>query len=92
MRRGAVCTSCGAGVVREVEFLKALQVSLMTQRRGGGPFGLAGGGPGKPGRNLLRRVGSALDEALGGLAQFDVQPGDVLTIHTPGGGGYGRSG
>jgi 5-oxoprolinase (ATP-hydrolysing) len=79
----------GAGVVREVEFLQPLQVSLMTQRRRQGPFGLAGASPGEPGRNTLRRAGSASDEALGALAQFDVQPRDVLTIHTPGGGGYG---
>ncbi|MGB4678336.1 MAG: hydantoinase B/oxoprolinase family protein, partial [Aggregatilineales bacterium] len=60
-------------------------------------YGLAGGGPGQPGENRLRRAdGSANggangdEEVLPGKASFDVQPGDVLCIGTPGGGGWGE--
>ena len=45
--------------------------------------------PGKPGRNLLIRAGEA--NPLPGKASLDAEPGDVLRIETPGGGGHGRS-
>ena len=79
----------GDGVIRRLEFLRRLEVSLLTQRRGPfAPYGVAGGQPGALGRNTLRRAdGTALD--LGGSAQFSVEPGDVLVIETPGGGGWG---
>jgi len=84
--------SGGDGIVRRVEFLRPLQVSMLSQRRGAHvPFGLNGGAAGQPGRNTLRRAGSTQDEDLGGCFQITVQPGDVLTIETPGGGGYGAS-
>jgi 5-oxoprolinase (ATP-hydrolysing) len=81
----------GDGIVRRLEFLRPLKVSMLSQRRGPyAPFGLDGGSPGQLGRNTLRRVGSGVDEDLGGCFQIDVQPGDVLTIETPGGGGWGN--
>ena len=43
----------GDGIVREVEFLASLDVSLVTQRRSRAPYGLRGGAPGEPGRNVL---------------------------------------
>jgi 5-oxoprolinase (ATP-hydrolysing) len=49
---------------------------------------LAGGSPGALGRNTLVRADGRGKE-LGGLAQFKAQAGDVLSIETPGGGGYG---
>jgi 5-oxoprolinase (ATP-hydrolysing) len=79
----------GDGAVRELEFLRPLHASLVTQRRGVfAPYGLAGGEPGAVGRNTLRRA-DGRTEALQAAAQFDVGPGDVLIIETPGGGGYG---
>lgn len=78
----------GDGITREIEFLKPLQLSLLSQRRTVPPFGLAGGHPAKPGQNRLRRAGATNEQDLGPLAQIDVNPNDVLTVHTPGGGGY----
>ncbi|MGQ0635219.1 MAG: hydantoinase B/oxoprolinase family protein [Planctomycetaceae bacterium] len=81
----------GDGVVRKFEFLKALRVSLLSERRGPyAPFGLNGGPPGMLGKNTLQRAGRDEIVDLGGKAQLDVQPGDVLTIATPGGGAFGR--
>ncbi len=81
----------GDGVVREIEFLKPLRVSLLTQRRGTcQPFGLEGGLPGAPGRNLLQRASTAEQVELPGCIEIDVMPGDVLTVETPGGGGFGN--
>ena len=80
----------GDGVVREMEFLTELEVSILSQRRARGPYGLAGGEPGAPGRNLLKRAGSTDIEELPHITNVTVGPGDRLTIETPGGGGYGE--
>ncbi len=55
----------GDGVVRRIEFLRPLSVSLLTQRRGpAAPFGLAGGKPGALGRNTLTHADGRV-ESLG---------------------------
>jgi 5-oxoprolinase (ATP-hydrolysing) len=79
----------GAGVIRRLEFLRPLEVSMLSQRRGPYPsYGIAGGAPGALGRNTLARSGGPIEQ-LPGLAHIHVQPGDILTIETPGGGGWG---
>ena len=80
----------GDGTVRELEFLRPLTVSLITERRGPHPpYGAHGGEAGALGRNrLIRADGTTLD--LPGIIQLAVEPGDVLMIETPGGGGFGR--
>jgi 5-oxoprolinase (ATP-hydrolysing) len=82
----------GDGVVRKIEFLRPLAVSLLTQRRGPyAPYGLAGGEPGALGHNtLVRRDGTT--EHLPALAQYSAATGDMLIIETPGGGGWGAPG
>jgi 5-oxoprolinase (ATP-hydrolysing) len=86
---GAGKTRGGDGVIRRIEFLAPLEVSILSQRRGPyPPFGLNGGSPGALGRNTLVRADGTVEE-LSARALVKVQPGDVLTIETPGGGGYG---
>ena len=77
----------GDGVVRELEFLKAVDVSLLTSRRNCQPFGLAGGAAGRAGENELVRASGARFP-LAGIASFHAHPGDRLVIRTPGGGGW----
>jgi len=80
----------GDGVVREIEFLQPMRLSLLANRRRERPFGLAGGGPGAPGRDtVIRRDGSS--EVLDPAAEVEVTTGDRIRIETPGGGGYGRA-
>ena len=80
----------GDGVVRQIEFLEPLQVSMLSQRRGEFlPFGLAGGASGAVGRNLFRRAGEHEWTDLGGSFAVQAEPGDVLQIETPGGGAWG---
>ena len=80
----------GDGIVREIEFLKPLKVSMLSERRGPfAPFGLNGGTPGQLGRNTLASRERERPEDLGGKFAIDMQPGDVLLIETPGGGGCG---
>jgi N-methylhydantoinase B len=75
----------GDGVVRELRVLEPCRLSLLTQRRGRAPQGAEGGESGAPGRNLLN------GEQLPPLVSRDLEPGDVVTIETPGGGGFGAA-
>jgi N-methylhydantoinase B/oxoprolinase/acetone carboxylase alpha subunit len=77
----------GDGIIRELELLAPSQVSLLSDRRKRGPYGLRGGQPGRAGRNSLIRDGKVLPVA--GKASFEARAGDILRIETPGGGGYG---
>jgi 5-oxoprolinase (ATP-hydrolysing) len=81
----------GDGCRRELEFLAPLQVSILSQRRTTRPFGCAGGEDGASGRNTLYRGGERGGQGMdvGGVATFEVEPGDRLVIETPGGGGWG---
>jgi N-methylhydantoinase B/oxoprolinase/acetone carboxylase alpha subunit len=79
----------GDGIVREFEFLTRADVTILSDRRTRGPYGLSGGAAGRPGRNTLLRAGRKI--AVPGKARFEVKPGDVLRIESPGGGGYGKS-
>jgi 5-oxoprolinase (ATP-hydrolysing) len=73
----------GDGVIREIEFLAPLSVSLIAERRARPPYGAQGGAPGRTGEDTLDGV------PIAGRTSFRVRPGQVLKIATPGGGGYG---
>ena len=77
----------GDGIVRELQVLTDCQVTLLCERRKFPPYGLDGGEPGKTGQNLLLRGGE--ESPLPGKGSMDLQTGDVLSIRTPGGGGFG---
>jgi 5-oxoprolinase (ATP-hydrolysing) len=80
----------GNGVRRSLEFLKPVKLSLLTQRRGPyAPYGVAGGEPGQLGRNSITRADGSV-ERLPAQVQIDAEAGDVLTVETPGGGGWGQ--
>lgn len=78
----------GDGARRELLFLEPVQLSLLTQHRSAGPFGVAGGAPGEPGRQWLLR-GDGRREQLTASDAKDLESGDRLLIETPGGGGWG---
>ncbi|KAJ2121013.1 hypothetical protein GGH12_005697 [Coemansia sp. RSA 1822] len=83
----------GNGCIRDIEFLEAMNVSLLTERRVFQPPGLDGGGNGACGLNLWERHFEHKNKQvlnLGGKNSVFVQPGDHIVIMTPGGGGYGR--
>jgi len=87
---GAGAHRGGDGLVREIEFHAAAQVTLLTERRTTPPYGLAGGESGAPGLNQVIRRGRTM--ALPGKVSFAVVPGDRVRVSTPGGGGWGRAG
>lgn len=87
----------GDGIVRTYEFLAPASVTLLTERRSIAPWGLSGGMPGATANNLLAPVAgsSALRShrapvKLPSKTHVAVNPGDHLTLETPGGGGWGK--
>jgi len=74
----------GDGLIRELEFLTPMRISVVSERRTVPPYGMRGGGSGAPGMNLLN--GKPLEHRV----SMDVSPGDILRIETPGGGAWGR--
>ncbi|CAJ2510615.1 Uu.00g062400.m01.CDS01 [Anthostomella pinea] len=82
----------GDGTIREIEAKIPLKFSILSDRRVYRPYGMAGGQPGKCGRNyafkfneegVLERIN------LGGKAVVNLNPGEIMQINTPGGGGWG---
>jgi N-methylhydantoinase B len=74
----------GDGVIRAITVLEPCEMSILSDRRRHPPRGADGGRPGKPGSNRLN------GRKLGPKARARLEPGDTITIQTPGGGGYGR--
>ncbi|HYD81832.1 MAG TPA: hydantoinase B/oxoprolinase family protein [Paucimonas sp.] len=79
----------GNGGVRRIRFLQAMTASILSNNRLHPPFGMAGGAPGKEGRNYVVRRDGRID-ALTHVDKTLMGPGDVFVVETPGGGGYGR--
>ncbi len=75
----------GNGIVREIEFLQPLHVSMLSQRRGTNrPYGLQAGKPGRAGNNFIGGISQT-----NGCFAIQAASGTVLRIETPGGGGCG---
>jgi 5-oxoprolinase (ATP-hydrolysing) len=85
---GSGRTRGGDGMIRQIQALQRLDVSLITSRRTRAPFGLEGGQDGKPGENWLIRC-SGERVPLPSSAQITIECGDSILIETPGGGGFG---
>ena len=82
---GAGAHSGGNGVIRSYQALSDCTATLLTERRTIAPPGARGGQAGKAGLNSLNGV------ALPAKTRVTMRAGDVLTIETPGGGGYGST-
>jgi N-methylhydantoinase B len=78
----------GDGLVREIELLADAEVTVLSERRSTGPYGLAGGAAGRPGKNLL--IGKGGRALQPGTFSAQLKSGTRLRIETPGGGGFGR--
>jgi N-methylhydantoinase B len=75
----------GDGIERSVKVLEPASLSLLTDRRRHSPRGVEGGESGKVGQNLLN------GEELPPKTSRELEEGDVVTVRTPGGGGYGHA-
>lgn len=75
----------GDGLVRAIRVLEPASLSLISDRRRHAPQGADGGGEGAPGENYVN------EDRLGPKASRDLEAKDLVTVCTPGGGGYGSS-
>lgn len=75
----------GEGLTREYEFLAPAQVTVLSERRRHQPWGLLNGSDAQCGENLLNQ------KPLQAKQSIEVNFGDVVCIHTAGGGGYGST-
>jgi 5-oxoprolinase (ATP-hydrolysing) len=80
----------GNGGERRVRFLEPMTAAILANNRTNRPHGMAGGEPGKPGRNWVERTDGTREE-FGHVCKVEMNAGDVFVIQTPGGGGYGRA-
>ncbi|HET7841077.1 MAG TPA: hydantoinase B/oxoprolinase family protein [Terriglobia bacterium] len=80
----------GDGIVREIELLTDVRGSILSDRRRFGPYGLAGGKSGRPGKNLLKLSRARKQISLPSKTAFEAPAGSVLRIESPGGGGWGK--
>lgn len=79
---GAGAQSGGMGLVRSVQVLEECTLSLLTERRQHPPQGAAGGSAGQVGINQVNEV------EVPGKSTSHLKAGDIVTIYTPGGGGW----
>lgn len=82
--------SGGDGVIRTLEFLDVVSLTMLTQHRVIAPYGMEGGEPGKKGAQWLRLPGED-DREMPGCFSLEVPAGAVLRIETPGGGAWGKT-
>ena len=85
---GAGRNAGGDGALRRIRFLEPMEAALLSTRRSHAPRGIAGGAGAKPGLSRLIGTGGAVRE-LSGCFSIRVEPGDIVEIQTPGGGGFG---
>ncbi|MBT8396539.1 MAG: hydantoinase B/oxoprolinase family protein, partial [Gemmatimonadetes bacterium] len=78
----------GDGLRRDIQLLTPGRVTLLTERRLQGPRGAAGGKPGAVGENVLIRQGA--EESIPGKVTFDAMEDDIISVRSPGGGGWGE--
>ena len=79
----------GDGVIREIETLAPARMSLLSDRRKRGPYGLAGGDNGRPGTAAIIRDGRK--RKIGSKGSWELEAGDRVRIESPGGGGFGKA-
>jgi len=80
----------GDGLIREVEMLTDVQVTLLAERRKFRPYGSQGGEDGAQGQAWIVRAGSTEKLVLPGKCSRRLSKGDLLHLETPGGGGWGE--
>jgi N-methylhydantoinase B len=79
----------GDGIVREIEVLTEAEVTLLSERRARGPWGLANGESGAAGVTTVIRVDGS-EEKLPAKFNVRLRKGERVRVETPGGGGWGK--
>lgn len=81
----------GNGITREIEVLTDCEVTLLADRRTGGPWGLSGGSDGAKGKAFVIRL-DGVQQEMPGKFNTRLRAGERIRIETPGGGGVGNTG
>jgi N-methylhydantoinase B len=79
----------GDGLRRDLRFLVPVTATVLSERRRRAPWGLQGGQPGTAGCNLLINADGQA-EVLPAKFTRRVEAGEVLSLQSPGGGGWGK--
>jgi N-methylhydantoinase B len=80
----------GNGLIRSLQLVEgSARATLLADRHTLQPPGANGGAPGARGRHTLMRRGA--ETPLAAKVSLELEPDDVLTVQTPGGGGYGNT-
>ena len=82
--------SGGDGMIRQIRFLQDMQLSILANRRKVAPYGMCGGESGQPGKQWVKK-GTGECKTLPSTCCVEMKAGDIFSIETPGGGGYGES-
>jgi N-methylhydantoinase B len=85
---GAGCWRGGFGMRKSLQIKVPATLTIAADRIHTRPWGLEGGRAAAPARVELRRNGRR--RRLGARATIRLEPGDILTLVTPGGGGWGN--
>jgi N-methylhydantoinase B len=80
----------GDGVVREIELLTESEVTMLSDRRKRGPYGLAGGGDGAPGQTTVTRQDGS-QQQLPSKISVRLKKGDRVRVESPGAGGFSKN-
>jgi N-methylhydantoinase B len=80
----------GDGLVREIEMLAPVQLTLLADRRRFCPYGLQGGAEGAAGIASISPANGGEAIVLPGKCSRTLNAGDSVRIETPGGGGWGK--
>ncbi|MCK5168041.1 MAG: hydantoinase B/oxoprolinase family protein, partial [Rhodospirillaceae bacterium] len=86
---GKGLSSGGDGVIRKIRFREHMTASILSGHRRVAPYGMAGGDPGKVGKNYVERADGTIED-LDSTDKTEMKKDDIFVIETPGGGGYGR--
>jgi N-methylhydantoinase B len=78
----------GDGITREIQVLTEAEVTLLSDRRIKGPYGLWGGAAGATGKTVVVRANGETEQ-LPSKFNLRLKSGERIRIETPGGGGWG---
>ncbi|HKK37681.1 MAG TPA: hydantoinase B/oxoprolinase family protein, partial [Paracoccaceae bacterium] len=78
----------GDGITRRLRFLEPMTCTTLGSSRRTPPFGVKGGAPGEVGREWVERADGRI-EPMQGNDRVELEPGDLVVMETPAGGGYG---
>jgi N-methylhydantoinase B len=77
----------GDGIVRELQALADCEGTILADRRMTQPYGFEGAAPGAHASDQIVDVSGAA-RAIAGKSRFSLRSGEILSIRTPGGGGW----